>query len=238
MLRYPAKANLLAFLQEIGVPIGTILDVGAHEQTEDLRLAFPDKRHILFEPAVEFHPALARNYAQVDHVVVPFALSSSNGEGALMKLRIDGGELSHAKLVDSNSGEATETIKTIRLDTFMANRSDVAPYLLKVDVDGYEIPILEGAEGILPDVSVVVIEATTDTLAERLNFLLARGFRLFDIIDQCYYYGVMSQVDLVLIAERFYVNANLRPWETKPFSWDKWVPMASFEPYLQTVKAE
>lgn len=238
MIRFPAKANVLAFLREIGVPIGTILDVGAHEQTEDLRLAFPDKRHILFEPAVEFHPALARNYADVDHVVVPYALSSSNGEGALMKLRIDGGDLSHAKLVDPASGELTETIETVRLDSFMAGRDDEGPFLLKIDVDGYEIPIMQGAEGMLSQVSVIVVEATTDTLAERLNFLLARGFRLFDIIDQCYYYGVMSQVDLVLIADQYFENEHLRPWQTKEFSWDKWIPVASFEPYIQTVVPE
>ena len=55
MIRYPSKRSVLRFLREAGVPVGTVLDVGAQWETAELRLAFPDKRHILFEPAVEFH---------------------------------------------------------------------------------------------------------------------------------------------------------------------------------------
>src|SRR5271156_4015849 len=96
MTRFPSKTNALRFLREVGVPIGTILDVGAHAETVELRLVFPDKRHILFEPAVEFHAALQKNYAEMDYQVIPMALSDQDGQGSLRKVAIDGGNISHA----------------------------------------------------------------------------------------------------------------------------------------------
>jgi hypothetical protein len=119
----------------------------------------------------------------------------------------------------------------------MANRDDERPYLVKVDVDGYELPILRGAEEIWDDISVLIVEAPLDQFVERLNFVTSRGFRLFDIVDQCYYYDMFSQADLVFIAERYMDIPALRPWQTRAFSWDGWVPIASFEPVVQAATA-
>jgi FkbM family methyltransferase len=228
-MRFPSKTNALNFIKEAGIPINTVIDVGAHEETPELRTGFPNLRHILFEPATNFHEALRRNYSGMNFEVVSSALSSHNGTGHLRKHAIDGGEVTHSTLVDPADGKHVELVETIRLDTFLKARAEAKPYLLKIDVDGYEIPIMQGAEGIWDDVSCVIVEATTDTLHDRLSYVLSKGFRLFDIIDQCYYYGVMSQVDLVFIRADLYSNENLRPWETRPFGWDKWVPVASFE---------
>jgi hypothetical protein len=112
MVRYPGKSNVLRFLREVGVPIGTVLDVGAHAETAELRLAFPDKRQILFEPADNFHDAIHRNYADLDYVLAPIALSDSNGFGNLRKNAIDGGEVSHATLVDASDNGPTESVVT------------------------------------------------------------------------------------------------------------------------------
>jgi FkbM family methyltransferase len=237
MVRFPAKPNALRFLREIGVPIGTVIDVGAHAETVELRTAFPDKRHLLFEPATEFHDALARNYAGLDYLLAPLALSDTDGSGFLRKSALGGGEVSHATLVDPSDTGPRELVTTARLDTFMANRDDERPYLVKVDVDGYELPILRGAEKIWDDISVLIVEATLDQFVERLNFVAARGFKLFDIVDPCYYYEMLSQVDLVFVAERYAGEPAMRPWETRPFSWEGWVPIASFEPIVQQATA-
>jgi FkbM family methyltransferase len=229
MFRFPSKINALRFLREVGLPIGTVLDVGAHAETVELRLALPDKRHILFEPAIEFHAALQKNYAGMDHVMVPLALSDRDGEGNLRKVAIDGGDVTHSMLVDPNDGGPSEKVRTVRLDTFMKGRTDPKPYLLKIDVDGYEIPILRGSDEILRDVSCLIVEAPVDTLAERLNFVLSKGFKLFDFVDQCYYFGVMSQVDMIFLSEKAMELPDLRPWETKEFDWQGWVPVSTFE---------
>jgi hypothetical protein len=91
---------MLRFLRGVGIPVGTIIDVGAREETLELRQAFPDLRHILFEPASEFHDALRTNYASMDYVLVPAALSDQEGRGYLRKIAIGGNKISHSWLVD------------------------------------------------------------------------------------------------------------------------------------------
>jgi FkbM family methyltransferase len=233
MVRYPSKADMLRFLRGVGIPVSTIIDVGAHEETLELRQAFPDLRHILFEPASEFHDALRTNYASMDYVLVPAALSDQEGRGYLHKIAIDGNKISHSWLVDEASDGSHEIVTTMRLDSFMSTRDDAKPYLLKLDVDGLEIPIMQGSEGIWDDVSCVIVEATIASFAERMNYLLAKGFKLFDIVDHCYYYGMFSQVDLVFVAEKHWENPDLRPWETKKFTWEQYVHVADFEGIVQ-----
>lgn len=239
-IRYPSKSNALSFLSEVGVAFGTIIDVGTHAETPELRLAYPDKKHVLFEPAQEFFPRIAANYAGMDWELAPVAVSNADGVGKLQKIAISGDEISHSKLMTEQSeGVELFDVPTVRLDSFFANRSDPLPYLLKVDVDGFEIPILEGAEGIWDRIDCVIVEATADTFLDRLQFLTARNYKLVDIVDQCYYSGVFSQADLVLIAERVWQsNPRLRPWETQEFDWAKWVPIASFENYVQENEAD
>lgn len=234
MVRFPSKTNTLRFLRDAGVPVKTIIDVGAHEQTIELRQVFPDLRHILFEPAFEFHGALRTNYAGMDYVLVPAALSDQEGTGYLEKRAIcSGDKISHAIMVDGAGEGPFETVPTMRLDNFMNDRNESKPYLLKLDVDGFEMPIMRGSEGIWDDVSCVIVEVTVPSFAERMNFILSKGFRLFDIVDQCYKNDMFWQADLVFIAEKFMQNPNLRRCETEKFSWDQWVQVASFQGFVQ-----
>jgi FkbM family methyltransferase len=167
VVRYPSKADMLRFLRGAGIPVGTIIDVGARKETLELRQAFPDLRHILFEPASEFHDELRTNYASMDYVLVPAALSDEEGRGYLRKIAIDDNKISHSWLVDEASDGSLETVTTMRLDSFMSTRDDAKPYLLKLDVDGLEIPIMQGSEGIWDDVSCVILELSiTATIME------------------------------------------------------------------------
>jgi FkbM family methyltransferase len=241
MQRFPSKSNLLRFLNDIGVTFGTIVDVGTHAETPELKRAFPNNRHVLFEPAEEFFPKIQENYSGLNWELFPVAVSDSDGAGRLRKVAITGGEISHSKL-DYNATDSEARLEgdlgifdvpTVRLDTFFLGRNEPKPYLLKVDVDGFEMPILRGAEGIWDDIDLVIIEATYDTLLERLEYIARRGFHLLDIVDQCYYAGTLSQVDLVLVSDRLRgTNPRLRPWETETFAWEKWIPVANHEALL------
>jgi FkbM family methyltransferase len=236
--RFPSKSNALHFLKQAGVEFGTIIDVGAHAETPELRLAFPDKKHVLFEPVEEFFPKIAANYAGMSCELVPVAVSDTNGTAKLQKIAISGDEISHSKIQSDVTVENLIDVPTVRLDTFFSGRTDPPPYLLKVDVDGYEIPILMGAEGIWDRIDCVIIEATADTFLERLQFVASKGYKLIDVVDQCYYSGVFSQADLIVVAERVLTRLpKLRPWETQDFHWRKWVPIASFEQFIPTKNA-
>jgi hypothetical protein len=59
--------------------------------------------------------------------------------------------------------------------------------------------VLRGALKTLEQTSIVMIEATVDTLVERLSFLSEAGFRLFDLTEPCYYDDSLWQCDAVLL---------------------------------------
>lgn len=234
---YPSKLNALNRLQKFGLQIGTVIDVGVHEQTLELRQAFPDVHHILFEPAEDFHERIAQNYDGMSWELVPKAVSNRNDGGRLKKYGIDGGGVSHSTLVDPTV-EGTLSVETTRLDTFLEGRSDNKPYLLKIDVDGYEVPIMQGLGAAAADVACLIVEATRETFVERINVAAEQGFQLIDIIDSCYYHGIFSQADLIFVSPTVANLPDMRPWQTKEFTWNKWVPIASFEGYIQSVVPE
>ena len=81
------------------------------------------------------------------------------------------------------------------------SRNCPKPYLLKLDVDGHELPILRGAEETLGNTSCVVIESPLCYLSERVSYLESKGFKLWDIVDLCYYCDNLHQVDLIFLSD-------------------------------------
>jgi FkbM family methyltransferase len=244
MVRFPSKTNTLRYLRRAQVPVGTIIDVGVNEQTFELRDVFPDVRHILFEPTLECHDAIRTNYAHMDYELVPCALSDQDGTGFMKKVTL-GDKIDYATMLDYFPSEhrpddgvsigSPEPVPTLRLDNFMTNRNDSMPYLLKIDVDGHEMPVMRGTEGIWDRVSCVIVEVNVPSFTERMNFILSKGFRLFDIVDSCYYYDMFWQTDLVFVAEKFMDNPILRRGEIENwnFHWDQYIQVASFEAAVQ-----
>jgi FkbM family methyltransferase len=127
MFRFPSKTSALRFLREAAIPVGTIVDVGVSEETLELRKAFPNLRHVLFEPVSELHAAIRRNYAGMDYLLVPAAASDRDGEGRLRKMTVDGKNISHSTLVEGTSDEQLEPVATMRLDRFLNNRMTPNP---------------------------------------------------------------------------------------------------------------
>lgn len=244
--RIPEMHNTLQTLLALGVEVKSILDVGVLHGTDALMQTFPHLRHHLFEPIDEHFETIRKNYAGMDYQLHHVALSGSDGEAWQIGLCNDGsGRITHSQISDTPvapgrqpalSGREGHDDRTIvdcrpirkaRLDTLVAQLQAPTPYLLKIDVDGHEIPILEGAVDTLKQASVVVIEATAGTLLARGQFLAEHGFQLFDIVDFAYYAGVLHQVDLIFV-RRDLVDGSpkLHPMQLKPFRPDQWYPVS------------
>ena len=99
--------------------------------------------------------------------------------------------------------------RIITLDGEISDLTYNKPYLLKIDVDGAEFEVLDGAINTLPFCSCVVIECTVGTglttMMQLLNFFNLHNFSLWDITDMSYYKDQLWQVDLIL------VNNNIMP---------------------------
>lgn len=108
-----------------------------------------------------------------------------------------------------------------KLDTLLREYLLPRPYLLKIDVDGAELQILEGSQESLPRINVVVIEAGMRNFYERASFLVNHGFELFDIVDPCYYDDLLRQFDMIFANARMIQERGL-DMQKQPFGIKLW----------------
>ena len=87
----------------------------------------------------------------------------------------------------------------VTLDRWLSRNPRNAPYLVKIDVDGAEMRVLQGAAETLKNASVVVIETPKAEFTPRIAFLQALGFDLFDLTEPCYYDKSFWQCDAVML---------------------------------------
>lgn len=222
--RFPAKQNSLSNLRKSGLDVKTILDIGVQHGTPQLQEVFPDLKHFLFEPVEEYYGFIHKSYKDYDYELVRAAISETDGENLLNITKMGSDTVTHSSLEGSVGGNVTESriIKTMTLDTFLSNRDCPKPYLLKLDVDGHELPILRGAEETLKNTSCIVIESPLCYLSERVTHLESKGFHLWDIVDLCYYRNNLHQVDLIFLNNEEKLKSPFSPWQNFEFDWSQW----------------
>ncbi len=202
-------AYSLALLRHLNVPINTIIDVGVQSSTPCLKSIFPDKLHILFEPCSDYWNEIEESYKNIKHILYKIALFKEDKKVNLKQ----NGEL--FRITDNKEIGLIE-VQANKLDTILNDTNFEKPYLLKLDVDGAELEILEGAQEALKDCSTIFIEAHPRDYLERCNAIEKYGFKLFDIIDFRYYDNRLSQFDLV------FIKKDLLPHKKQKFDITKW----------------
>jgi FkbM family methyltransferase len=208
--RMPNKIQGLQILRERQIPVKTVLDVGVCHGTPELITAYPDVRHELFEPVDEFTATIGRVYKNVDHALHLVAAGDSDGEVALRVSRVlEGMGISHSGMVNETPGGDPDvrSVAKVRLDTFAKTHGLQGPFLLKIDVDGHEMQVLNGSAGILADCSIVIVECAGSQLPDRIGFMQKSGFRLFDLSEPCYYDQCFWQCDAVFVSNKAFANA-------------------------------
>ena len=231
----PTKLNSLLTLNGKGMIIKTVLDIGVQYQTPELVAAFPKARHILVEPAEEYHPVIIQNYTDnlIDFELVPCACGEKAGSAYLNLIDIDGsGFTTHTNISVEPTSQRHKIIDVLTieclLDRYIPKFTDS---LLKIDVDGLELEILKGGGSQLDAFKVIIIEAAisinNNYFFDRLNLIHDAGFELWDLVDFCYYKGNLSQVDAIFVRkDQKTANPRLDPWHDKlPFDGSNWVTL-------------
>lgn len=128
----------------------TILDVGANlgDLTVHFLRRFPGARVFAFEPHPENVVQLRSRVGCVDGVTVVEA--AVGAEAARLSLFVREGTVNHS-LVESEVDEVRGvlTVDVVSLDDFTGHHGIDTVDLLKVDVEGAELAVLDGAESIL-----------------------------------------------------------------------------------------
>jgi len=194
-------------LKAAGLKPGTVFDVGVATGTPDLYGVFDDVAYVLIEPLQESAPFMQRMVeAHPGSVAVNAAAGRSLGEASFNVTP----NLSGSSFTVNAEGVERRTVPMVTLDHVAAIHAPPAPYLLKLDVQGYELEALAGAERMLEQTCALVAEVSLwadrkkrgmAEFAALVAWLSQRGFVLYDIaqVVRRDFDDAITEMDLVFL---------------------------------------
>ncbi len=151
-------AEALAHISRLGFKPKTVIDVGVATGTYELYKTFPNAKHLLIEPLREFEDYLKQITFKYRAEYIIAAAGSRSGR---MDIHV------HPDLLGSSLFKETDgsyvdgisrNVPVITIDAQCHEKHLKAPYIIKIDVQGAELLVLEGARRILKDTEVVILE--------------------------------------------------------------------------------
>jgi FkbM family methyltransferase len=167
----------------------TIIDVGVAGGTVTLYQAFPDARHVLIEPLEEYRADIEKLVDQYGAEHVETALGAEEGTAVI---HIDRSRLQSSLMTKINAEEDAEhrEVPVTTLDKLVAERGWKGPFGLKLDVEGYERHVIQGATETLRDTEFVIAELSISprfeddwTTGRFIELMRSYGFEVADILD-------------------------------------------------------
>lgn len=179
-----------ALIRALGFNPKTVIDVGVAGGTQDLYTNFPDSLFLLIEPLKEFESALKAILKQYRGSYVLAAAGASAGE---VSFNMHDNQLEGSSIYQDTMGAQADghkvTVPMIRIDDIVREKSLSGPYLIKVDVQGAELSVLEGSQESLADAEVVVLEVCmfefmkgAPQFFDVIYYMKQHSFAAYDII--------------------------------------------------------
>jgi len=215
-LRYPKVAQhlvahalstpaALARIAARGLEIRTVIDVGASDGRWSLQAeqVWPGARFHLVEANRVHENRLRRLCAR--KATYDYSLAAAGPVDGTVPF--DGSNPFGGRAAPDE--DAPHTVVPQRsLASLVAEQHLAPPFLIKLDTHGYEVPILEGAAPLSPDVNLFVIEAYNFRLSpdglrfhELCGLMAERGFSVIDMSEPLWRRkdGALWQFDLFFV---------------------------------------
>jgi len=216
-LGFPIPSLALERLKKAGFSPKLLFDVGASHGifVEEAWKEWPRLETYAFEPEPEFVAVLREKEKRFPSLHVCSSLVGATSKTEQPYYHYLGASTVLMENVDrpdqkTIAGGPVRSSRMIRLDQFCEEQKCI-PDFLKIDVQGYELEVLKGAEGILSSVEVVYTEvnhleiyAGVPLASELIGWLAQRGFALHDI---CEFYRrpldqALWQSDMIFVQHR------------------------------------
>jgi FkbM family methyltransferase len=218
-------------LSNAGFRPRTVIDVGVAYHTKELYEEFPEAQILLVEPLAEFEQCLKEICGQYRAQYVLAAAGAEPGEAIFnVHPELDGSSL--LTEVEGSTVDGTpRRVPVVTLDQLCAEKGLSGPYLVKLDVQGAELKVLDGARRILKETEAIHLELTLfGTMLGGPQFfdIVARmkeiGFVAYDVCGFLYrpLDGALAQMDMVFVREDGPLRAShafATPEQRKALAW-------------------
>lgn len=176
------RDGILSFLKKQGCEFNNCLDIGAHVGfwLKDLQDAFT--MVYAFEPISDVRECLKKNVEKDNYLLFDFGLGDKNEKVMVNYIPEETGNT-----YVSNQGNREIEIR--RLDEIKLPKIDY----IKIDAEGYEIKVLQGAEGLITRDEPYIHVEVKEKILERHGLTAVDIDRYFEEIDYKKVYRIKSE---------------------------------------------
>jgi FkbM family methyltransferase len=176
-------------LRREGLTPATVIDVGVADGTVTLYEAFPDAHHVLIEPLEEYRDEIGKLVETYRAEHVETAVGSQEGTAAI-HIHRERGQSSLMTKIQAEADLDLREVPITTLDKLVQERGWTAPFGLKLDVEGYERFVIQGATSVLAETQFVIAELPISprfeddwTTGQFIDLMRSHGFEVADILD-------------------------------------------------------
>ncbi len=209
-----------------------VIEVGVAPHSVELYEEFRDASILLIEPLAELEPLLREVCKAYNAQYVLAAASQSPGRAVL---NVHENQLDSSSLLKEAEGAAVDgvprEVPVVTIDQVCEERNLKGPYLIKVDVQGAELHVLEGATRTLRETEAIILEVSLlgmliggPQVFDIVSWMKKSGFAVYDILGLNYrpLDGALAQVDMVFVREDGLFRQNhayATPEQRKALAW-------------------
>jgi FkbM family methyltransferase len=185
----PSWGHLFRMANQLNFIPVTVFDIGVAYGTPWLYEAFPDAFYYLIDPLRESLPHMKAISKSLRTEILNVALGDRSGEIEIeVHENIGGSTIFIQEGLADTARTTSYPVPVRRLDELV--KAFESPALCKIDVQGAELGVLRGMEGILPLLDLVIVECQniptlqgTPEAVQVIAFMDAHNFGIYDILS-------------------------------------------------------